>query len=148
MRAGRPLELVNDRKGMSVIEIMVGICIVGILAAVAIPAYITYVQQARVISLVMPRLHQLESNISLFYIFNNRLPGEKDLAELIENIDTENLEIDLASGAITITIRAGSGSKLNILDGTILVASPVIGAKGLTSWRLDGELADRLKISS
>ena len=46
------------------------------------------------------------------------------------------------------TINAkDKGSKLHILNGNILAASPVITKDKIVSWHLDGELADRLKIN-
>lgn len=140
----RPL---RNRQGMSVTELMVSICIVGILAAVAIPGYITYVQQARVVKLVLPRLHLLEANICLFYSTKAILPSSLDLDEVLENVDTDNLDVVIANGTISLTINAPeSASKLHILDGNMLLASPVVERDKITSWHLDGELADRLKI--
>ena len=137
----------ESRKGMTVSELMVSLCILCILAAVAIPFYMTYIQQARVISLILPRLSMIESNISIFYHFNNRLPGSKDLEVIIKDIDTDSLDIVLNSGAIVMTIKAPvPESNLNILDGKVLIASPVIGRSRIESWRLAGELADRLQI--
>jgi prepilin-type N-terminal cleavage/methylation domain-containing protein len=134
--------------GMSVTELMVAICITAILAAVAIPSYINYVQQARVISLVMPRLYLMETNISLFYFKNNKLPGSPEISEILTNIDTEKLDIALTNGSIALTIKAHErGSKLHILDGKMLVASPVLTRDRIVGWHLSGELADRLKIN-
>jgi type II secretory pathway pseudopilin PulG len=133
---------------MTVTELMVAVCILGILAAVAIPSYINYVQQSRVISLIIPRLHLIETNISLFYSMNNRLPGNADAAELLKEIDTEYCEIAITNGSIAMKINApDSSSKLHILHGNVLVASPVITKYKIESWHLSGELADRLKIN-
>jgi Tfp pilus assembly protein PilE len=133
---------------MSVTELMVAICIVAIVAAAAIPSYISYVQQARVVALIIPRLHLIETNISYFYSLHNKLPGKSDVAEILKNIDTENLDIALTNGTIALTIKAGEkSSKLHILNGNILVASPVITKEKIVGWHLAGELADRLKIN-
>jgi prepilin-type N-terminal cleavage/methylation domain-containing protein len=142
------LSVLKGQRGMSVTELMVAICIIAILAAVAIPSYITYVQQARVISLVIPRLHAIETNIGLFYSVNEKLPHSSDTDEIIKDLNTESLEILLSNGTIKMTINASDrGSKLHILDGKVLIASPVINKRKITSWHLAGELADRLKIS-
>jgi type IV pilus assembly protein PilA len=133
---------------MSVTELMVAICIIAIIAAVAIPSYISYVQQARVVSLIIPRLHLIETNISHFYSMNNKLPRSSDAKEILININSENLDIVLTNGTINMTITAKEkGSKLHILDGKILIASPVITKDKIVSWHLAGELADRLKIN-
>ena len=133
---------------MSVTELMVSLCIVAIVAAVAIPSYINYVQQARVVSLVIPRLHLLETNISHFYSINHRLPGSSDLEKILSDIDVEHLDISLNNGSVVLAIRsAETGSKLNILNGKVLIASPVVSRDRITSWHLAGELSDRLGIS-
>jgi prepilin-type N-terminal cleavage/methylation domain-containing protein len=148
LKQKRLSSLSGNQHGMSVTELMVAICILGILAAVAIPSYISYVQQSRVVSLIIPRLHLIETNISLFYSTNNRLPGNSDIADILKNIDTEYCDITLANGSIVMKIKASDRSaKLHILDGKVLLASPVIAKYKIVSWHLTGELADRLKIS-
>jgi type II secretory pathway pseudopilin PulG len=133
---------------MSVIELMISICIIAVVLTFGVPFYISAMQQGRVVSLIIPRLHMLESRITLFYVFNERLPSREDLDEVLAEYDAENLDIDLVSGVITMTIRApDQSSKLHILDGTILLAYPVISPNGVVAWHLDGELADRLQIS-
>jgi len=133
---------------MSVTELMVAICIVAILAAVAIPSYISYAQQARIISFVMPRLFLIETNISLFYSANSKLPGNTDIAEILSDIDLENLDIRLADGTVTMIIKAeDEESMLHILHGKILLASPVLTKDKIVAWHLGGELAERLKIN-
>jgi type IV pilus assembly protein PilA len=133
---------------MSVTELMLSICIVGILASVATPFYISYVQQARVVSIIIPRLHLIETRISLYYSTYNRLPGNSERSHILEEIDTENCEVALASGTVTMTINAPeSSSKLHILNNKVLVASPVVTKHKITTWHLSGELADRLGIN-
>jgi prepilin-type N-terminal cleavage/methylation domain-containing protein len=148
LKQKRLSSLSGNQHGMSVTELMVAICILGILAAVAIPSYISYVQQSRVVSLIIPRLHLIETSISLFYSTNNRLPGNSDIADILKNIDTEYCDITLANGSIVMKIKASDrNAKLHILDGKVLLASPVIAKYKIVSWHLTGELADRLKIS-
>ncbi len=137
-----------EDKGMTVTELMVSLCILSIVASAAVPLYISSVQQGRVIALILPRLHLIETSVSIFYNVNGRLPSSADIDEVLEDFDTENLDIALTSGVITLTIRASDQrSKLHILDRQVLVASPVISRKGIVSWHLAGELADRLQIN-
>jgi prepilin-type N-terminal cleavage/methylation domain-containing protein len=144
----RRTSLSGNQHGMTVTELMVAVCILGILAAIAIPSYINYVQQSRVITLIIPRLHLIETNISLFYSMNNRLPGNDDTVDLLKDIDTEYCEIAITNGSIAMKINApDSSSKLNILHEKVLLASPVITKYKIVNWHLSGELADRLKIN-
>lgn len=138
----------DSQRGMSAIELVICLCVMAVVAAVFIPAYITYTQQARVLALVLPRLQQLESNITLIYLLEKRLPSSSDLPALMSGISHENLDIELSNGVITLTVNApDSALPIHILDGTTLVASPVIGTASISAWHLDGELAQRLGIS-
>lgn len=133
---------------MSVTELMVSICIVAVISTVAVPFYISAVQQGRVVSLILPRLHLLEANVGIFYMLHGQLPSHENLDEVLENLNVENLDIAISSGSITLTINApDKGSKLNVLDGHLLIASPVMSKKKVVGWHLDGELADRLQIN-
>ena len=79
---------------------------------------------------------------------NNRLPGNTDIADILQDIDTEYCEISLTNGSIVMTIHApDNSSRLNILDNKVLIASPVVTKYKIVSWHLSGELADRLGIS-
>lgn len=139
----------GNERGMSSIELVICICVMAVVAAIFIPGYITYTQQSRVLALVLPRLQQLETNIALFYIFEKKLPSATDLPGLMEGINHENLDIELTGGVVTLTVRAPeSTSNIHILDETTMVASPVIGSGGITTWHLGGELAERLGINT
>jgi len=133
---------------MSVSELMVAICVMAVIAAIAIPCYITYVQQARVISKIMPRLRLVESNVTLFYHMHGVLPSVEDEKTVLDGIATEELAVKITNGMVVMTIEAPEpDSKLHILDGKKLIAAPVIGSEGISSWHLAGELADRLQLS-
>lgn len=140
--------LAAGRKGMSTIEMIVAMAITAILAAVAIPFYITYVQQARVVSLVLPVLHIIESNVAMYYIFNKELPGEAEKSRILEDTNTAGLDVTLQSGVITLTITSPEpDSKLFLLNGSLLIAAPVISRTGISTWHLSGALTDRLGLS-
>jgi hypothetical protein len=74
--------------------------------------------------------------------------GNDDAVDLLKDIDTEYCEIAITNGSITMKINApDSSSKLQILHGKVLLASPVITKYKIVTWHLSGELADRLKIN-
>ena len=68
------LRMQNKEKGFTLIELMIVVAIIGILAAVAIPAYMTYIQKSRLTALVFPGVHSIETNVGLFYATQNRMP--------------------------------------------------------------------------
>jgi len=91
---------------MGVIELMLGFCLIAILAAVAIHFYINYMQQARVVAIVIPGPQGVESNISYFCATKNRMQGGPDAADIITDSHMEYLEIVVVSGSVTMSITA------------------------------------------
>ena len=68
--AKKPLPM---RKGFTLIELMIVLSIIGILAAIALPAYQVYVAKTKVISLVSTAAAGLPAS-SEFYANNGHVP--------------------------------------------------------------------------
>ncbi|MEN8135691.1 MAG: pilin [Thermodesulfobacteriota bacterium] len=79
----------NKEKGFTLIELMIVVAIIGILAAVAIPAYMTYIQKSKVTSLVMPGLHSIETNMGLWAAFQNKLPDGSTAGQTMDLFATD-----------------------------------------------------------
>ena len=99
------------QQGFTLIELMIVIAIVGILAAIALPAYQDYTVRARM-SEPMAKLAEAKSSIAEFYAANGNLPanlgeaGSTGDTAVIATLIVESMTYDLTGGVPTIAIHA------------------------------------------
>lgn len=138
----------NAEKGFTLIELMIVVAIIGILAAVAIPAYMTYIQKSRVTALVYPGLHAIENSVGLYYATNGAVPGAAELDDMTADADTTYFSPALGSSQLTITITDPGDGKMSQLTGLIMTATPSVSGGKITKWGLSGNLATKLGLQN
>ena len=82
------MNIQKKQQGFTLIELMIVIAIVGILAAIALPAYQDYTVRAKV-SEAMVSLAEAKTTIAEYYSANNYLPDTALVAGINTNPDTD-----------------------------------------------------------
>lgn len=123
-----------NQKGFTLIELMIVVAIIGILAAVAIPAYQDYTIRARVTE-GLNLASSAKLAVSETAITNNALPPTQVATGYTTPVATDNVTsiaiADDGTAAITITYTAAAGG------GTIIM-TPVLTANDDVTWDCTG----------
>lgn len=128
------------QKGFTLIELMIVIAIIGILAAIALPAYQDYTKRSRV-SEGLSLAGGAKSALTEYYASNNKWPANNAEAGIADNITgnavsgvTVSRDGDTAAGKGKITVTFNDKVK----SGDTLIMEGVGNDAGSVKWTCTG----------
>jgi type IV pilus assembly protein PilA len=123
--------------GFTLVELMITVAIVGILAAIAVPAYSDYIKRSQV-SEALIYMDASKTNVSEAYMTNGLMPATNADAGMLPAAQIQSKYVNgitITNGTITATVSingvgtAGSGSTPGA--GNLLVMTPTPNSAGI-----------------
>ena len=123
----------NMQKGFTLIELMIVVAIIGILAAVALPAYQDYTARAKVSEVVLAA-DSCKNNVAEYYQTQNTLPADLTASGCSTQSTQYVTSMDVAAGVITVVAKTG-GTALPAAAAGNFVLTPTPNANpGILDW--------------
>ena len=120
----------QSQKGFTLIELMITVAIVGILAAVALPAYQDYTIRAQVTE-GMSLTAGAKASVAEFYANRGALPADDAEAGFSGASGKYVTSVAVAAGVITATFGNDANSNL---AGSTITLTPIPTATGNLEW--------------
>ncbi|WP_284500003.1 pilin [Microbulbifer litoralis] len=136
----------KKQQGFTLIELMIVVAIIGILAAVALPAYQDYTTRAKV-SEIMAQLAAMKNSVTECMTTSNDITGCDDVGSGIDKTAVEGTDY-ITTVAVTAPAAAGTGASIQITpDWTALGAASASTTVTFSATQCDGGIKWQCGIS-
>jgi len=129
------------QQGFTLIELMIVVAIIGILAAVALPAYQDYTKKAK-FSEVVIGTSAVKTAVELCVQDGNALSacdaGTQGIPADFTTGTGKLLKLEVADGVITATAAGSSTTAAEGLNGETYKLTPTVDANGKVTWATSG----------
>lgn len=124
----------KSQQGFTLIELMIVVAIIGILAAIAMPAYSNYVKKSKFTEIVLAT-STLKSQVEVCVLDLGTLTGcSSGSYGIFSTAGSGNLSsIDVVNGLITATAVGAPGAEVNGLEGETYILNPTL-SNGRVLW--------------
>lgn len=122
---------IRKQQGFTLIELMIVVAIIGILAAIAIPAYQDYITRSKVTELATAA-SACKTSVSEYAQTLNQLPGNISEAGCVSNPTQYVKSLDVANGVITVTATTAVGG--SAAGKTFVLTPSFSAASGTVAW--------------
>ncbi len=122
------------QQGFTLLELMIVVAIVGILAAIAIPAYKDYIVRSKV-SECAATIGACKTSVTEYYNTKTSYPADASAAGCSTNASQYCSSLSVSAGVITSAVDGGTGVKTpGGASGCNLMLGPVTANSEITGW--------------
>jgi type IV pilus assembly protein PilA len=122
------------QSGFTLIELMIVVAIIGILAAVALPAYQDYTARAKVSEIVLAA-DSCKNNVTEYFQTQNSLPADVTVAGCQTQSTQYVTSLDVAAGVITVEAKTGGTALPAAAAGNfVLTPTPNAANGAILDW--------------